>query len=315
MGALLLTLGLVACVGTTNAPETQTEQTTSLDVTQAEANTTAETTFENEFDKWYSELESGEWPEACIIDIDSSKDVSIDVDEVYEMPYIAFAINADRYQSKYQQGPEYYQFDVIVDDPDILEIVNIDKDKLMNYEIMDGGLTIKGLAPGETKITLVMTYLPTGGVYSVSTDVTVSAMYQYQAYPDDATYVSLCDGEPRTVVDPMVCDGVELADYLVNVSSGATYEDLISLTVIAFENGRDPADACTIEVTAKETNLVEIVSVDEQRLMGGYSDGVTLKTLAAGTAHIYITFTNTASGQSSTLQMVLVIEDETSPTQ
>lgn len=177
---LICLITLVACAGQTNDTPTETDvqtetlldETTTEILTTQESTTPAETTYENKFDQWYNEIESGEWPDACSINFDGLKDISVKVDEVYEVPYIGFTLNADRYQAKYQQGREYYQIDVVVDDPDILKVVNIDKDKLMDYDA-GGGLTLKGLAQGETTITLTMTYLPTGGTHSTSKVITV----------------------------------------------------------------------------------------------------------------------------------------------
>lgn len=124
--------------------------------------------------KQWPEYESGEWPDVCSVWLDASQMICVAVDEVQVVETVFFTMNADLYTRENQQGSEYYQLEVVIDDPNILEVVDINKDKLMDLR-WNGGLTIKGLAPGETKITLVMTYLPTGGTHTTSATVTVTA--------------------------------------------------------------------------------------------------------------------------------------------
>ena len=124
--------------------------------------------------KQWPEYESGEWPDVFSVWFEASQVICVAVDEVQEVASVGYFMNADFYQRENKQGPEYYQFDVIIDDPNILEVVDINRDELMDL-CYGNGLTIKGLAPGETKITLIMTYLPTGGTHTTSATVTVTA--------------------------------------------------------------------------------------------------------------------------------------------
>ena len=247
--------------------------------------------------------ENGQFPEACKVQFYQGSN-GLQVGQISDQTLLEFDISSEEYANM-----DDYSFEATVDAPDILEVVEIDKATLMDNQF-DGGLIIKGIGQGTARLTLTITYLPTGGVYSAYTDITVYP--PYEILRDKDAYLSLCVGEPNTIIDEDVCDGVELNTYMVKVGAGYTYEYLVQLISVAFEldeGQTDPKEDCTVDVRAGESHLVEIISVNETALKYGRSNGVTLKTLATGTAHIYITFTNTASGQTSTMQMVLVIED------
>ena len=253
-------------------------------------------------------LQPGTFPEECKIRFYKGTN-GVQVGQISEQTLIEFHVSSEKYANKND-----YSVEATVDDPSILQVVEINKDKLMD-DHFDGGIVVKGMGQGTARLTLTTTYLPTGGVCSVYTDITVYP--PYEILQDEEKYIALCVGEPRTIIDMDVCDGVELEEYMAKVSVGYTYEYLVQLTTVAFEldvGQTDPKENCTVEVTAKETDLVEIVSVNENRLKYGWSNGVTLKTLAAGTAHLYITFTNIQTGESSTIQMVLIINEATADT-
>ena len=58
-----------------------------------------------------------------------------------------------------------YSFDIVSENPEILEIVSYNKYTIMNAELT-GGITVKGLKAGETRIKLTMTHIPTGKTYT-----------------------------------------------------------------------------------------------------------------------------------------------------
>ncbi|MBQ9780518.1 MAG: hypothetical protein IJW00_06200 [Clostridia bacterium] len=65
-----------------------------------------------------------------------------------------------------------YSFDIISENPEILEIVSYNKYTIMNAELT-GGITVKGLKKGESRIKLTMTHLPTGKTHTDFATVTV----------------------------------------------------------------------------------------------------------------------------------------------
>lgn len=69
-------------------------------------------------------------------------------------------------------GYDDYRFDVISENPDILEIVSHNKYTIMNTELT-GGITVKGLKKGEARIKLIMTHIATGKTHTDYATVTV----------------------------------------------------------------------------------------------------------------------------------------------
>ena len=64
------------------------------------------------------------------------------------------------------------EIDVWAEDPEVLEIVSVDRDKLAFRQSYDG-ITVKGLRAGSTKVYIKLTYVYTGGTFTDETTVTV----------------------------------------------------------------------------------------------------------------------------------------------
>ena len=63
------------------------------------------------------------------------------------------------------------EIDVWAEDPEVLEIVSVNRDKL-TFQNCDG-ITVKGLRAGTTKVYIKLTYVYTGGTFTDETTVTV----------------------------------------------------------------------------------------------------------------------------------------------
>lgn len=70
------------------------------------------------------------------------------------------------------------------------------------------------------------------------------------------------------------------------------------------------ANELTAHVTVSEPDVLRIQEINEEALFRGLDWGaVTVETLQAGVAHVYITITHTPTGGSQTYQYVFVIHD------
>ncbi len=114
------------------------------------------------------QYEKGEWPPMCTVCFpENYSTYKFNVGDVTDQFHISFTHNPDLYQ-----GKEDYDFDITSEDEAILKIESFDKDQLMDT-IPSGGLTVKCISPGTTRIKLTMVYLPTGGTYTTYATVTV----------------------------------------------------------------------------------------------------------------------------------------------
>lgn len=112
------------------------------------------------------ELESGEWPRKFSPSVSGS--CRIEVGQVKDWMNVSFS---------YEPDDEYISLDdysiiVVAEDPEIVEIVSYDKDTLFSYD-PEGGIVIKGLKVGTTRLKYSVIYDPTGGAYTTYATITV----------------------------------------------------------------------------------------------------------------------------------------------
>lgn len=112
------------------------------------------------------ELESGEWPRKFSPSVSGTYE--IEVGQVIDWVHSSFS---------YEPDDEYISLDdysvtLIAEDPEIVEIVSYNRDKLLSYS-PEGAIVIKGLKTGTTRLKYSVIYNPTGGAYTSYATVTV----------------------------------------------------------------------------------------------------------------------------------------------
>ena len=114
------------------------------------------------------ELESGEWPRKFSPHVSGTYE--LEVGQVINWVYVSLS---------YEPDGEYISFDdysvtLIAEDPEIVEIVSYDRDKLLSYNT-EGAIVIKGLKTGTTRLKYSVIYNPTGGAYTSYAKIIVVA--------------------------------------------------------------------------------------------------------------------------------------------
>lgn len=112
------------------------------------------------------ELESGEWPRKFSPHVSGTYE--LEVGQVIDWVYVSFSYEPD---DEYISEADYSVI-VVAEDPEIVEIVSYDRDKLLSYS-PEGAIVIKGLKTGTTRIKYSVIYDPTGGAYTSYATVTV----------------------------------------------------------------------------------------------------------------------------------------------
>lgn len=112
------------------------------------------------------ELESGEWPRKFSPSVFGT--CTIEVGEVKDWMNVRFSYEPD---NEYISEADYSVI-VVAEDPEIIEIVSYDKDILLSWD-PEGGIIIKGLKTGTTRLKYSVIYNPTGGAYTSYATVTV----------------------------------------------------------------------------------------------------------------------------------------------
>lgn len=119
----------------------------------------------------FPNTKEGEYPEKCIRAEFVYPEYEIAVGETIGtfrmmIPYMGLEHEEDSLQ--------HIDVEFAIDNNDVIEIVSYDIGQLLNHNEFDG-LTIKGLKPGTTTITMTFIYKPTNGrSYSSKTTVTVT---------------------------------------------------------------------------------------------------------------------------------------------
>ena len=113
------------------------------------------------------EYESGEYPPnfAALLFLQDKYEFQVGqvVSKEFEMGTLTTGIFYD---------PKDAAFEVVSENPDIVEILSFDPVVMMDYYYY-GGITAKCHKPGVSKIYVTITYLPTGGTKTIEATVTV----------------------------------------------------------------------------------------------------------------------------------------------
>lgn len=119
---------------------------------------------------------------------------------------------------------------------------------------------------------------------------------------------SLREGELQAIENGGLPDGFILdpVSNICHVQMGETFNTGIQFHIISTPEYK--ANALTAHVTVSEPDVLRIQEVNEEALFQGLDWGaITVETLQAGVAHVYITVTHTPTGGSHTYQFIFVV--------
>lgn len=314
---LALCFGLSVLVACNNGSEADTLEGTGEDTTMVtEAMTGAETFVIIEQDstevadteteavtnkitlETQKEYESGEWPGMSSLHFGNNL-FEISVGEVFDDFDVTYTFNPD-----YVYGPRYYHVEVIVDDPEVVEVLSVDR--YATFGSQNGAVVVKGLKAGTTTITLKYIFTETGGFQTDTATVTVTESTQEETSED-------------TLPEGVDVSEVWKVNFASQVGSGLSYQLQVGETLDDFAINFACADKrCNrvhstncqyygiswdyedydFEVVSSDPEVVEIVSVDKYAMMNSnLYGGLVVKGLQQGSAEIQITMTHIPTGK------------------
>lgn len=125
-------------------------------------------------------------------------------------------------------------------------------------------------------------------------------------------YETLCIGEGGLNTPIEFPNSFILGNPIMRVDAGFESDGLITLYRVC--HPECDMSAYKVEVTTDDPEIMWIGAVDKNALLSCQTGGVALKALKPGTAHIYINLTYTPTGESATMQQIIIVRDSTEST-
>ncbi|MBE6557938.1 MAG: hypothetical protein E7661_02865 [Ruminococcaceae bacterium] len=247
----------------------------------------------------------GDWPDAVNLGF-GSQTYECQTGKLFDDFEIVSLGNTD-----HPYGLENYHIEVKTQDPDILEVISLDKYGIFKNKD-EGILIVRGLKPGTTTLTVTMTYIPTGGSEDTTTTVKV-----VEANDEETAPVVDESGDVWKVrIIPAV------AQYIYKVQTGETFD----LFEISFEcsdckSQYHPTycdyhgigydyDDYRFDVVSENPEILEIVSYNKYTIMNAeLTGGITVKGLKAGATGIQLTMTHIPTGKTLTVDAAVEVTD------
>ncbi|MBE6557939.1 MAG: hypothetical protein E7661_02870 [Ruminococcaceae bacterium] len=126
-----------------------------------------------------------------------------------------------------------------------------------------------------------------------------------EAYPGE--YETLCIGDGGLNTPIGFPNNFILGNPIVRVDAGFESDGLITLYLVC--HPECDMSAYKVEVTTDDPEIMRIGAVDKDALLSCQTGGIALKALKPGTAHIYIKLTYTPTGESATMQQIVIVRD------
>lgn len=145
---------------------------------------------------------------------------------------------------------------------------------------------------------------PVGG-----SNETEAVSYQPIEYTEafSGEYESLCIGESRESVPGDYPHTMGLQYTLCRMDVGDESDNLLVLYRVCHPE-LDTGDY-EVTITTPNTDVIEIGEMDKKILFSCYPGAVNIKALKPGTAHIYVDFVHKPTGQTATLQQIIIVRE------
>ena len=225
------------------------------------------------------------------------------VDEITDEFKLAFTKNAI-----YYQGNDAYSVNVVSEDPSIVEIVSFDKDEIMDHNEW-GGITVKCLREGATRIKLSTIYDETGEIYD--SYATVIVFDESVPYEDRLNRVNASEDWTGTSYVDFASNEYVLEADLLNFQDQLTFAVTGDLSDYGKNSDYDISIGF-IEMPEYKDNI-DIGNVEKDKIVDSEAlGGLPIKALRPGIAYVRITVIQNATGGIRTSYAKIIVVDPAS---
>lgn len=126
-----------------------------------------------------------------------------------------------------------------------------------------------------------------------------------EAYPGE--YEALCVGEGGMNTPVGFPNTFILQSPVKRIDIGYESNALIVLNSVC--HPECDVNAYEVQVTTCDPDVIQIGEINKKALLTSQPESITLKAIKSGTAHVYIKLTHTPSGESVTMQQIIIVRD------
>ncbi len=286
--------------GRPDDPVTETQEETVIE-TEPENESEIQTTDESEPEPEEVTTEAnGGWPGGTFLIVRRSPDVIALGELNTELGVEEIGLDA---------GKLRYDVEVFVKDPEIVELVSVDK-----YAIFDSGIgdvALRGLKEGSTTLILKYIYKPTGAWKATIIPITVEKPAEREdettAFVDTSDVWEVFFTETHSKRVYTVKEGETFDRFYVEFRC-VDCRNLWHPTNCSYDGVEFRYEDYRIDATTPNEGVVEVLSCDKYAIMNTCDlGGITVKGLREGTTPLLLTLTHIPTGKTVTAEATVVV--------